>query len=140
MVADRDTGNRSVSFAGGRFRGILSAALDTIVRSPRSLDGFPMDLESVRRRPSAIFPGRLSALVMAMSISLQHARSIDWPRFWWASINRGAESDELTLTSVAFPWATWARGPGLSLGALKYQYGPSKRMTTGLDARPVAND
>src|SRR5260370_38151178 len=106
MVADREMGNRNSSFTGGRFRGILAVSLDRIVRSPSYFDGFPMDLESVRRRSSAILPGRLSALVMAMSISLQHVRSIDGPRFWCASINKGAESDELTLTSVAFPWAT----------------------------------
>jgi hypothetical protein len=34
----------------------------------------------------------------------------------------------------------WARGPGLLLGALKYQYWPSNGTTTGLDALPIANE
>jgi hypothetical protein len=34
----------------------------------------------------------------------------------------------------------WARGPGLLLGALKYQYCPSNGMTIGLDVFPIVNE
>src|ERR1700729_4561923 len=95
-----------------------------------------MEPESVRRRPSAIVPGRVSALVMATSISLQHSRSMDVPRFWWAAINKGSQSEERMVTAVDCPCAMWARGLGFVLGALKYQYGPSNGMTIGL-ARPI---
>ena len=81
IVADGEMVNLSVSFTGGRLMEISEASLETIVRSPRLRDGLPMEFESVRTIPTAIFPGRVSALVMATSISLQHLRSIDEPRF-----------------------------------------------------------
>ena len=69
---------------------IRAASLEAIALRPRNWDGFPGEVESIRRTPSSIFPGRVSALVMAMSISLQHPRSIDEPRFWCASISSGS--------------------------------------------------
>ena len=88
--------------------GICTGSLDGITRSPRFIDskfrdGFPSEFESVRSMLSAIFPGRMSAFVIATSISLQQERSIEEPRFWYASISKGAKSDERTLTSVDFP-------------------------------------